>query len=171
MAQTIPFWLHLLAAAAWIGPQLYIFFVQVPALRTIADVTVRHTVTDIIVHRFNLLAWGALLVLVLTGLGNVFDRNAAFAVFDFDRRYAWILVTKLSLVALTTALTFWHSFVLGPRLLALQVPAESDTQARISYRALRIQSIILNVLNLLIGLAILFAAGLLARHEFSLEQA
>lgn len=170
MTEAIPFWIHLLAAAAWVGPQLFIFFVQVPALRSIDDEAIRRRFTEVFTTRFNLLAWAALLVLVLSGISNTFNRNEEFAVFDFNRRYAWILVTKLSLVALTTIFTFWHSFVLGPRLLALQASATTDSPSSFTYRSLRIQSIILSVINLLIGLAILFLAALLTRLDFSLQE-
>ncbi|MFQ5878849.1 MAG: CopD family protein [Dehalococcoidia bacterium] len=169
MAEAIPPWLHILAATLWVGPQFFIFFAQVPALRAINDVAVRHRVTDIFVHRFNILAWAALMVLVLTGISNIFDRTDDFAVFEFEQRYVWILIAKLSLVAVTTALTFWHSFILGPRLLALQVPAQNDDISRSTYQTLRIHSIVLSVVNLLTGMAILFLAALLSRLNFSLQ--
>ena len=87
-------------------------------------------------------------------------------VFDYDFRYAWIFVIKLALVAAVIALTAIHTYVVGPRLLALQEShagsAELSRMRRLSIQA--------SVLNLLAGVAILFAVTLLQNGEFSFEK-
>lgn len=118
-------------------------------------------------RRFAWLGWGALAVLVLTGINNVIQRqHDTDLVFDDDFRYAWIFVFKLALVAAVIALTAIHTYVVGPRLLALQ---ESHARSAELSRMRRL-SIQASVLNLLAGVAILFAVALLQNGEFSFEK-
>jgi len=143
------------------------FVAVVPALRTL-DETARHRAVLVLNRRFAWLGWGALAILVLTGISNVIDRQRdTDLVFDYDFRYAWIFVVKLALVAVVIALTAIHTYVVGPRLLALQErgqPAAADLG-----RARRL-SIQLSVLNLLGGMAILLLVTLLQNGEFSFEK-
>jgi len=166
MGESIVFWLHLLAAATWVGSQVFMFVAVVPALRTLDDAARRRAVL-VLNRRFAWLGWGALAILVLTGIDNVIQRQDDYdIVFDYDFRYAWIFVVKLVLVAVVIALTAIHSYVVGPRLLSLQ---ESHASADELSRARR-QSIQLSVLNLAAGVAILFLVALLQNIEFSLER-
>jgi putative copper export protein len=116
--------------------------------------------------RFNYLAWGALGLLLLTGLYAVGDRASDFDLFEV--RYGFILVVKLCFAAAAIALTAAHSFVIGPRLLALQEKAATtggvppDRIAR-----LRRRSMIISIATLLVGLAIVYMGALLRQTEFS----
>jgi uncharacterized membrane protein len=140
-----------------------------PALRAIDSIEVRHRALEAVTKRFNVLGWGALMLLVLTGIDNVIESNNDFNIFDFDIRYAWIMTTKLTLVGITTALTFWHTNVIGPQMMDKMVEANRDEAVAAEYQSLRKQSIALSVANFLVGLGILFAAALLGRPEFSLR--
>jgi putative copper export protein len=118
-------------------------------------------------RRFAWLGWGALAILVLTGINNVIQRQRHFdIVFDYDHFYAWTFVAKLALVAVVIVLTAVHSWVVGPRLLALQ----EGGQGSAALNRLRRQSILLSGLNLLAGVAILFLVALLQNGEFSFEK-
>ena len=166
MGESIVFWIHLLAASTWIGSQVFMFAAVVPALRALDDAARRRAVA-VLNRRFAWLGWGALAILVLTGINNVIQRqHDTDLVFDYDFRYAWIFVIKLALVAAVIALTAIHTYVVGPRLLALQEShAGSADLSRM--RRLSIQA---SVLNLLAGVAILFAVTLLQNGEFSFEK-
>lgn len=168
MGESIVFWIHLLAAATWVGSQVFMFAAVVPALRALGDEASRYRAVVVLNRRFAWLGWGALAILVLTGIDNVIQRQRDYdIVFDYDFRYAWIFVVKLVLVAAVIALTAIHSYVVGPRLLALQesLPAGSEELSR-----MRRQSIQLSVLNLLAAVAILFLVALLQNGEFSFEK-
>ena len=165
MTDTIPLWLHIVAATVWLGPQIFMFVVTVPAVRVIADRETRIQVLRVVTTRFGWLAWSAMAVLVLTGISNVFDHEdeSSISVLDFGWLYSWIFFTKMALVGLMIALTALHSFVVGPRQMALaEQEEESEEAAR-----LRRSGIILSSVNLLAALATVFAAALLANEAFS----
>ena len=143
------------------------FVAVVPALRTL-DEAARHRAVLVLNRRFAWLGWGALAILVLTGIDNVFQRqDETDLVFDYDFRYAWIFVVKLALVAAVIALTAIHTYVVGPRLLDLQRGGRSGSEELSRMRRLSIR---LSVLNLLAGVAILFLVALLQNGEFSFEK-
>ena len=165
MADALPGALHILGAVLWLGPQFFMFIAVMPALRAAGD-TARMRAMAVLTVRFNYLAWGALALLVLTGLYSVGDRAADFDLFDV--RYGFILVVKLCFAAAAIALTATDSFVIGPRLLALQEKAATVAgvrQERIA--ALRRRSMLISVATLLVGLAIVYMGALLRQTEFS----
>jgi uncharacterized membrane protein len=167
MGQSIVFWIHLFAAATWVGSQIFMFAAVVPALRALGDEAARRRAVLVLNRRFAWLGWGALAILVLTGIDNVIRRQRdTDLVFDYDFRYAWIFVVKLVLVAVVIALTAIHSYVVGPRLLALQESHAGSTELS----RMRRLSIQLSVLNLLASVAILFLVALLQNGEFSFEK-
>lgn len=158
MLDALPYWLHLLAAAAWIGPQLMMFIAVVPALRVL-DASARYRVLVALTPRFGWLGSLALLVLILTGIDNI-DSYAPNAMFDL--RYGYILTTKLVLVAVVAVLSIFHTGLVGPRLLRLQEQALQGGEGEAAELVrLRRQSIVLSVLTLLLSLAVLFCAALL----------
>ena len=166
MGQSIVFWIHLFAAATWVGSQVFMFAAVVPALRTL-DEAARHRAVLVLNRRFAWLGWGALAILVLTGINNVIQRqDETDLVFDYDFRYAWIFVVKLVLVAVVIALTAIHTYAVGPRLLALQEGGQGSEELS----RMRRLSIRLSVVNLLASVAILFLVALLQNGEFSFER-
>ena len=165
MGESFTTWLHLVAITIWIGPQFFLFLVTGPALRAIEDAEARLRVMRIIIYRYGWLAWGAMAVIVATGISKVFQEANDFAyVFDGDYRYLQIFSTKMTILGLTVALTAIHTFVIGPRQIRLHEEMRSD-----SAEALRLRrwSIVLSSLALLGSLAVLFAGALLANHEYS----
>ncbi len=170
MTDAIPFWFHILGVTVWVGPQFFLFLVAMPAVRLIEDPRVRLRVMRILTGRFGWLALAAMVVIVLSGISNVYDRmlDDDLDVFNFDLRYAWIFVAKMALVGLAVAFTTLHSFVVGPRLLQLQEQAAASSDEG-EVAALRRASMLFSVLGLLATLGALFAAALLADHRFALR--
>ena len=164
MAEAINPWLHILAATIWVGPQVFLFVAAIPAVRTIEDARARARVVRIITTRFSYLAWGAMVVLVITGIGNLYE----IAPVDVDKindlNYGTIFMVKMALVVATVVLTALHSFVIGPRMLALQESVSDESQIASMRRA----SIIISSINGLLALAILFCGALLGT-EFALK--
>lgn len=156
MGDAVNPWLHIFAATVWVGPQVFLFAVAVPAVRTVADVKERARLMRLITTRFGYLAWGAMLVLVITGIGNMYEHELDTGTL-FDLNWGTIFEVKMTLVIATVVLTALHSFYFGPRLLALQ---ESVTdQAQIA--SMRRASIIISSINGVLALGILFCASLL----------
>jgi uncharacterized membrane protein len=167
MSEAITPWIHILAVTVWLGPQVFMFLVTVPAVRLIEDPDVRLRVVRVIVQRFGWLAWAAMGVIVLSGISNLFQEAEEFGhVWDADYRYFQIFSTKMVLVGLTVILTALHTFVIGPKQLRLQEEMRSDSAEAAGLRRV---SMIVSSLALAASIAVVYAAALLANHEYSFQ--
>ena len=100
--------LHLLAAAVWVGGQLVLAGL-VPVLRGVSP-----EAPGIVARQFARIAWPAYLVLVVTGVWNIAAVDGS-ASDDYRRT----LVLKLVVVALSGAAALWHARATTRRGLAL----------------------------------------------------
>ncbi len=167
MSDSITPWIHIVAVTVWLGPQFFMFLVTVPAVRVIEDPEVRLKVMRVIVQRFGWLAWAAMAVIVLRGVSNLFQEADEFGhLWDPDYRYFQIFSTKMLLVGLIVLLTAVHTFVIGPKQLRLMEEMRSDSAEAAS---LRRASIIISSLTLLVSIAVVYAAALLANHDYSFQ--
>jgi uncharacterized membrane protein len=155
MGQAIVLWIHVLAAVAFIGPQIFLVVAAMPALRTIADVKVRAQASRVMTMRFGILGGAALVVLVITGVINYIDARDEG---DLDiKRYFMAMQIKLTLVALVVLMTILHGAVFGRRLQQLQETGASEAEIA----ATRRWSMLLSMATLAASIAILFCAALL----------
>jgi putative copper export protein len=147
-----------------------VFLVAAPALRTVEDLRQRVRAMRVFTTRFNYLAWGAMAVLVLTGISNVFDvRSEHSGASLMDLRWGVIFITKMVMVAATITLTAIHSFWTGPRILDMQEQALDSGAEPADLASIRRASIVASSLALLASVAVLFLAALLATPEFAFE--
>jgi uncharacterized membrane protein len=169
MSEAITPWLHILAVAVWVGPQFFLFIAALPAIRTIEDRQTRARVMRIIVTRFGWLAWAAMLVIVLSGISNLFqvggDTPLSWATAN-DFRYGRIFAEKMVFVGIAVALTAGHTFVVGPRQLALAEHIEADPAETGRLRRI---SIVISSIALLASVLAIFLGALLADHDYSFE--
>jgi copper resistance protein D len=123
-------WLHIIGVALWIGPQIALIFVVLPALRGIQHPGERRAVISALTSRLNIFGWSALALLVVTGLGNLGGllRDPATL---FASPYGQTLLIKLAMVTAVILITLVHSKVVGPRLLALSSDARPDQVGRL----------------------------------------
>ncbi len=167
MSEAITPWVHIVAVAVWLGPQFFMFLVTVPAVRVIEDPEVRLRVMRVIVTRFGWLAWGAMAVIVLSGVSNLFQEADEFGhIWDSEYRYFQIFSTKMVLVGLMVILTALHTYVIGPKQLRLLEETRSDPAEAAGLRRV---SIIVSSLTLLISIAVVYAGALLANHAYSFQ--
>ena len=170
MRGSLPLWLHIVSATVWVGSQVMMFAVVVPAVRSIDEGRARYRFLAALTPRFGWLGGGALVVLVLTGVDNV-RRYAPSSGVIFDVRYGYILVAKLIMVALVILRTVYHGAHVGPKLLRLQGEALAGQAASAaSLPATRLQSVLISSLTLILSLLILLCATLL-RTSFGGEAA
>jgi putative copper export protein len=108
---------HVTAAAVWVGGQLTLAFV-VPVVRRVAG---RETLRAV-ARRFQQVAWPAFVVLLATGVWNLFAVDVA----DADTDYLTTLGVKLGLVAVSGLAAAGHALLAGPRV----AQATDDAQAR-----------------------------------------
>lgn len=111
-------YVHLLAAAAWLGGMLFLAAVLVPLTRGMKEPPgAGARLLSAVGRRFRPVGWAALLVLVGTGLWILLEKGIGPAqVFGGRGSYYGALRLKLALVALVLVLSAIHDFVLGPRL-------------------------------------------------------
>jgi uncharacterized membrane protein len=169
MSDAITPWLHILAVTVWVGPQFFLFIAALPAIRTIEDRQTQTRVMRIIVTRFGWLAWAAMLVIVLSGISNLFqvggDTELSWATAN-DIRYGRIFAEKMVFVGIAVGLTAVHTFVVGPRQLALAEKMEADPSETARLRRI---SIIISSFALLASVLAIFMGALLANHSYSFE--
>ena len=165
MSEAITPWLHIVAVAVWLGPQIFMFLVTMPALRAIDDAETRVRVLRIIIYRFGWLAWAALGVIILSGISNLFQEANDFGhVWDADYRYFQVFSTKMLVVGIAVLLTAVHTFIVGPRQLRLHEEMRSDSAEALRLR--RVSTTISGIV-LLASIAAVFLAALLANHDYS----
>jgi uncharacterized membrane protein len=170
MSEVITPWLHIVAVTVWVGPQFFLFIAAVPAIRTIEDAHVRAQVMRRIVTRYGWMAWTAMLVIVLTGISNLFQtgEDAPFDLWDFDYRWGTLFRDKMIIVGLIVALTALHTFVIGPRQLRIADQMDADPKEAARLRRL---SIAISSLVLLGSIIAIFMGAALADHEYSFQEA
>jgi putative copper export protein len=157
MLDAVPYWLHLIGAAAWVGPQLMMFLVVAPGLGAL-DAESRVRLLARVTVRFGWLGAGALALLVFTGIDNI-DRLAPGRMFDY--RYGYILVVKIALAGVIVLLMAAHSLRAGPALLRLQEAALGGGVDEGALSKARRRSVMLSSMTLLLSLGVLFCAALL----------
>lgn len=156
MFDAIVLWLHILAAVIFVGPQVFLVAVAMPALRSMADVEARQALSRRITRGFGMLGGAALVALLATGIWNFYDARDADK-FDFER-YFITLQIKLTLVTIVVILTILHGAVFGRRLQQLQESGAGEAELA---RA-RQWSTLAAIANLAVAVAILLCAALLA---------
>jgi putative copper export protein len=156
-------WLHILAAAVWIGGMATLGILLVPLLRREQFEDVATPLLSQSALRFRWIGWGALGVLVVTGLINVRAQGVPWSAWGEPEFWttAWgaALGWKLLLVVVTLAVTALHDFHVGPKAIRLIQEAPGSPQAK----RMRWWSSWLGRLTLLLSLIVLWCAILLPR--------
>ncbi len=156
-------WLHILAAIVWIGGMAALGLLLVPLLRQERFEDVATPLLYQSALRFRWIGWGALGVLLVTGLVNVRAQGIPWSAW-LDPGFwgtAWgtALGWKLLLVIVTFGVSAVHDFHFGPKAVRLMEAAPDSPKAE----RMRWWSSWLGRLTLLLSLAILWFAVLLPR--------
>jgi putative copper resistance protein D len=113
----VPHWLeiaflvlHVLGAAVWVGGTVALTFIAVPVIRRLTGETRRQAMRGL-GERWRPIGWGALLLLVATGIPL-----AAHVVPDGGARAAAVFGVKAGSFVALVCVAYLHDFVLGPRL-------------------------------------------------------
>lgn len=152
--QHVNLFLHLLSAVTWIGGSIFLMMVG-PLLREL-EPSASSPFMRAMARRFKIASWHAAILLIVTGIGNLyFDK--AFDDFGAYMRAHPAMHMKLTLVVLMILIKYFHDFVTGPRAVkemeALGNPAEKPRIWHITMSLAR--------LNLILGIAVLYVAVLL----------
>jgi len=159
----VSIWLHILAATVWIGGMAALGLLLVPLLRQERFEDVATPLLYASALRFRWIGWGALGVLIATGLVNVRAQGIPWSAWldpDFWAT-AWgaALGWKLLLVVVTLVVSAVHDFHFGPKAVHLMEAAPESAEAE----RMRWWSSWLGRGTLVLSLAILWFAVLLPR--------
>lgn len=157
-------WIHVLAAATWVGGSLFLMIVLVPTTR---DPAFRDRALDLtrrVARRFLWVGWTCFALLIITGIFNLLVHSGMrldliatreFWAGSYGRVFAW----KMALVGVILVLSAIHDFVLGP--LATQACAGDPTSRRTG--RLRVAVRWVGRFNLLLGLLVVALGVALTR--------
>ena len=151
-------WIHLLAAMVWMGGMVFLSVVLVPVLKRDGAFAQYALLFRTIAYRFRAVVWGAMGILVATGLTLAAGRSIPLME---PSRWPTIFAAKIGLVTLLFTLTLLHDLVVGPRVRrSLGIP-EAERSAR--DRVLLRYSVLVPRISLLVALLVLLLAVVLAR--------
>jgi uncharacterized membrane protein len=149
-------WLHILAAVIFIGPQVFLAFVAMPALRNVEDARTRQAAVRAITRGFGVLGGIALAVLVATGIYNYYEFES-YVDSDSNPRYFFLFQAKMTLVTIVILLTVLHGAMFGRRLQRLQEAGASEVEVANARR----WSMAASMLSLAASIFILLCASLM----------
>ncbi len=151
-------WIHLLAAMVWVGGMVFLSVVLVPVLKQDGGFAKHGLLFRTVAYRFRAVVWGAMGILVVTGLVMAVGRAI-----PLTEPWLWptIFLAKISVVALLFTLTLAHDLVVGPKVRKILGIAEAERSAR--DRMLVRYSALVPRLSLLVALVVLLLAVVLAR--------
>ena len=156
--QAIITWIHLIAAAIWVGGSLFIGIVFSPLLKTMtSSVEERMQIMIRVGKRFNKIAVPSLIILMLTGL---YTSNALIGNPDLlvSTSYGKFLIIKIILV-----IALIITYAVHVRVIRKDVEEKimSNKMPEPEIQKLRKKIIILGEITVVLSVAILFFASLL----------
>ena len=156
--QAIITWIHLVAAAIWVGGSLFIGIVFSPLLKTMTNsIEERMQIMIRVGRRFNKIAVPSLIILMLTGLytSHVLLSKPELLI---ATSYGTYLIIKIILVI---ALIF--VYVIHVRVIRKDIEEKimSNQMSKSEIQKLRKKIIILGEITVVLSIAILFFASLL----------
>jgi uncharacterized membrane protein len=154
--------IHILAAMLWLGGMFFLGLIGAPVLRAIEPPTLRQGLFQQLGLRFRSAGWGAIAVLIITGVINLhyrgwlrWDGVLGSATF-WSTRTGHALAMKLTGVTAMLVVSSLHDFILGPRA-GRAIPGSPRALA------FRHWAILLARANALLGVLVVIAAVLLTR--------
>ena len=159
----ISVWLHILAAAIWIGSMVFVAAVLVPVLRHRDFTQVRARLLQRSGRGFRWLGWSVLATLLVTGLVNLAYRgyswSALWSMAPWSNTWGRIMGWKLGFVSVLLLVNVFHDALVGPRAAGLLEARPASAEA---LRARKLAAW-LGRLELLLSLIILALAVMLVR--------
>jgi len=165
--ENLVLFLHIAAAAIFVGPQLLLFFAVMPATWLIDDERLRRDVTLVISRRFGKIAAFALLILLLTGLYQFYfivpdTVSSDIATYKFGR----IFMLKMTLFIVVLGLVALH-ITLGKKIGKLVDALVEGEDNSFALAAARQKSFIWSGVLLFVSFCILALGVLLGNPQFS----
>lgn len=160
-AYTLNVTVHVLAALLWLGGMFFLAAVGAPVLRKVEDPALRSQLFRALGVQFRWVGWICILILVVTGVGNLHFRglmswdvlgDPAFWAGGYGRTLGWKLVAVTVMIVVSAIHDFW----LGPKAGTLRPGSPEALRTR------RWASWLARI-NALVGIVLVFVAVRLAR--------
>lgn len=153
--------LHVLAAMLWLGGMFFLGVVGAPVLRGVEPPALRAQLFRALGERFRTAGWGAIGVLLVTGVANLHFRGMlrvdVLTNVDFwGTRLGTALAWKLAAVVVMLTISGFHDFIAGPAAALLEPGSPPALRAR------RRAALWARV-NAIVGVILVIAAVRLAR--------
>ena len=158
----IVLWLHLLAAAAWLGGMLFLLAVLAPLFHGTLPVREEIQIAYAAGRRYHFVASRAMEVILLTGIVNLFIRGFAGRAV-FSRGFLTILGLKVVGFLLMAGLQTWQRISAHRQLSPLITAGGGGVLGEAQWYAIRARMIQVTRLNLTLGAVVLFLALMLRR--------
>ena len=156
--QAVITWIHLVAAAIWVGGSLFIGIVFSPLLKTMADsMQERMQIMIRVGRRFNKVAVPSLIILMITGLYSSHTLLGK-PEFLFSTSYGAFLIIKMILVIALIVIYAIHVRVIRKD---VEEKIMSNQMPEVEIQKLRKKIIILGEITVVLSITILFFASLL----------
>ena len=156
-------WLHILAAAVWIGGIVFLSLVLVPVSRNPDYRSVASSIIQGTGIRFRVVGWICLSVLILSGVFNLYYRGFGFIGFFRgllgQGSFGTVLTIKLLLVSIILLISAIHDFLIGPKAMSLW---QADPTSPEALRLRRLASLIGRA-NLILALLVVALGVVLVR--------
>ena len=135
---------HVLAVIFWLGGSFFLALALVPILRREMDRETRIPLIAQVGRRFSRITWVLMVILVLTGLVNMWSMG--FRPEDFISSRGAVLLIDEVLFGFILSLSAVHDFLVGPRLDALALAGRVRSMEYSRWRRASSWSARLNVL-------------------------
>ncbi|GIV28316.1 MAG: hypothetical protein KatS3mg027_2130 [Bacteroidia bacterium] len=110
-------YIHVITAIIWIGGQLFLPLVLIPALKKIeCDNPIKRSIVIETGIVFSKVGKWLMLIFVLTGIGNFYFKFHSFQIEIFQSRYGELLLLKVTLFLIMLAINFYHEIKVGLRM-------------------------------------------------------
>jgi len=149
---TINGFLHLLATATWFGGLIYTNIVLMPSLSAI-DASQRSRLLGAVTKRFTFLAWGSIIILVITGLIKTPSQMLLNVSSAWGMKLTIKHILVLSMVVVGLLMTFW----LGPKMQSLS--PSSGEQPGSGFLKVQKQLSVLARINSILGVLVLLLSA------------
>jgi uncharacterized membrane protein len=156
-------WLHVVAAAVWLGGMAFLALVLVPTIRRAEYRALGPALVQATGTRFRVVGWIALAVLAASGAGNLWVRGIGLDLLAdpefWSAPYGSLLAMKLTCIVAVVVISLVHDLRAGPRA-SLEAQRNPGSPAALAARR---RASLLGRTNLLLGLVLVALGLMLAR--------
>lgn len=156
LLETIIVWLHLMATIAWIGGMFTNFFMTLPSFKSTLELPMIGKVMAVLMKRFRVMAYIALLILVCTGIYMFWKNPFNLGFVNFGNSWGIVMFVKQSLVAILFILTIYAFEILAPKVGKLAAQGPSPAFAKMQKLQMNV-----GLTGFIIGITILLLTAML----------